>query len=109
MPKITIPKEFKLGPYTITVNKESDLCYKSGASGMAYLNAQEIGLQPSVQGFNMKPESVLQVMHHELVHWILYMMKKDELNSDESFVDQFADFLTQYVITSKQKLTELEF
>ena len=99
--KINIPKSFNLGPYEITVNKSSDLIYREGAMGKAFLNCFEIGLQKTAEGYPLKPEQALVTFWHEFYHWLFFLCKQQALCVNEELVDQMAEFTTQMQMTSK--------
>jgi len=107
MKKIIIPKSFQLGPYTIKVSPTSDMAYRSGAVGQAFLNACEIGLQKSCEGYQLTSEQALVTYWHELFHWLFFVSKKQDLCNDEALCDMLAEFVVQIQKSSKGKSVEV--
>ena len=99
--KIIIPKSFELGPYKIVNNPESNLCYREGAQGKAYLNSCEIGLQTKEVGAPFSDRQILQTYCHEKAHWFTFMLKRMDLCDDENFIDLLGDLIAQYEISKK--------
>ncbi len=96
-----IPYEFKLMGKTITVKFVTELLQESDALGQACYRTSEIKILDNSPAYKITEEQQMQTFLHELVHWILYQLKKDDLRKDEDFVDMFADLLMQTLKTMK--------
>jgi len=90
-----IPKSIKLIGETITVVYDENLHTRDSLLGSTDYQGLKINLMPSCKGYNVPSEKIQQVYFHELVHWILLKMHKEELRKDEDFVDMFADLMLQ--------------
>ena len=92
--QITVPKKFDVGGITVDVIDE---VIAAKTIGEARYAKQQIAI-------NMKAapqDTVNQTFIHELTHWILFIMGKNELCNDEQFVDVFAHLLCQAFKTSR--------
>jgi hypothetical protein len=96
-----IPQSFWLGGLKIDVSYDENLYRNRKIVGEAQYLAQKIILEPSI----LNKQSIEQNFHHEMVHWILFMMSEDELRCNEKFVDLFAHFLYQARVTEINKLS----
>lgn len=95
-----IPKTFEIAgqSYKVKVAKDIDC---DGAVGQARFFENEVRVRTHYNGKPVTPDVMNQTMYHELVHVILHTMNEDELNSNESFVDQFGHLLYQYLKSAK--------
>jgi hypothetical protein len=92
-----IPKQFQLAGQTIDVVPISGLVAHSCHLGEAVY--QEAKIKLHVGGV---PPSVLeQNFCHEAVHFMLYILGYEELNSNEQFVDSFAHMMHQFITSQK--------
>ena len=96
-----IPYEFELMGTTITVKFVAELMHESDALGQACYRTSEIKILDNSPAYKITEEQQMQTFLHELVHWILYQLKKDDLRKDEDFVDMFAELLMQTLKTMK--------
>ncbi len=92
-----IPKSFQLGGLKIDVRFQEKLTEKGLMLGAADYVRQEIRLDPTFT----KIQTTEQAYLHELTHWILFIMGESELCNNEKFVDVFAHFLYQALITAE--------
>jgi len=92
-----IPKSFQLGGLTIDVDFQEKISKEGMMLGAADYVAQKIRLNPT---FTQK-QTVEQAFSHELIHWILFIMGESELCNNEKFVDIFAHFLYQAIVTAE--------
>lgn len=99
----TIPTEFKLGAQTIDVSWNPDLL-NDQVTGKASYHVNKIFLVPNTPIFSISKERQEQVFWHEVVHWIMFQLGKDELREDEEFVDLLADKIMQIVNTMEGDL-----
>ena len=53
-------------------------------------------------GYDISESKKKQTFFHELTHAILFAMRKDDLNDDESFVNTFSSFLTEAINTIEE-------
>lgn len=99
-----IPKQFELMGHTINVEWADDLVHTMDASGTAHLRENKVKLQKPTASWPVPKDSLEHTYFHELVHWILYMLKQEELCKDEMFVDTFAGLLYQSIKTAKGEM-----
>lgn len=92
-----IPKSFKLGGLEIKVNIDNEMVHRKKVIGECRYSEQSITMDITAGHEELTEQS----FYHELIHWILYMMSRDELRNDEGFVDLFAHFLYQYEKTKE--------
>lgn len=94
---MTIPKEFQLMGQTIkvkVVNETHEML--DGNRWMAYFLDNTIYLRSKL------PNTLLtQTLLHEVTHFILRTMWRDELNDDEEFVETFSWLMHQFLATKK--------
>lgn len=93
--ELNIPKKFNLGGLTIDVELVDYLVKTKGAIGEAKYSEQKILIDTTAA----PEESTEQSFYHELIHYILYVMNKDDLRNNEEFVDVFAHLLYQALKT----------
>jgi hypothetical protein len=88
-----IPKQFQLGGTKWTVEQTTPLMGAMGAtfSGLALIQLDKALPQ------QIKEQTYL----HEVIHSILFAMGKPYAEHDEVFVDGFATFLHQYMLSAK--------
>lgn len=94
---MNIPERFKLAGLTVEIKNDESLVKDKGYIGEARYHEQSILLDKQAAPC----DSVEQAYHHELVHWILYVMNKDELRNNEEFVDVFGHLLYQAIKTAE--------
>lgn len=61
----------------------------------------EITLLFSVNGTKINNNIMSQVFFHELVHHVLFLIHREDLSDDETFVDLFGSLLHQAITTMK--------
>ncbi len=96
-----IPYEFELMGKTIVVRFVTELLQESDALGQACYRTGEIKILDNSPTYKITEEQQMHTFLHELVHWILYQLRKDDLRKDEDFVDMFADLLMQTLKTMR--------
>jgi len=96
-----IPTEFELMGETIRVKLVNELLQESDALGQACYRTGEIKILDNSPTYKITEEQQMQTFLHELVHWILYKLRKDDMRKDEDFVDMFADLTMQILKTAK--------
>ena len=96
-----IPYEFELMGKTIVVRFVTELLQESDALGQACYRTGEIRILKDSPTYKISEEDQMHTFLHELVHWILYQLRKDDLRKDEDFVDMFADLLMQTLKTMR--------
>jgi len=94
-----IPTSFNLIDETITVKTDPTVALEDSC-GLSEYRTNTIRLSPDNLVNPMTPHRTEQVFLHELVHFILYAMKEDDLRKNEKFVDTFACLLHQAILTS---------
>lgn len=96
-----IKKSFELAGITITTELDRGLFTERRIGGEAqYLN-QKIVIDPTAHPL----DSVTQTYYHEKVHYILFIMNRHDLRTDEAFVDLFAHLLHQSDKTAGDSFT----
>lgn len=103
-----IPKSFKLHGQKITVNFVPNLMYKHDAFGYAIYHENSIELQPSTIENPIPQEVLEETFIHEMIHHIIDHIGgkyREDLRSDEEFVDKFAKLLHQALTTQNGYLT----
>jgi predicted SprT family Zn-dependent metalloprotease len=96
-----IPHEFELMGQTIKVKFVNELLQESDTLGQACYRTGEIKILENSPAFKVTKEKQMRVFLHELMHWIFYKLKKDDLCNDEDLVDMVADLLMQTLKTMK--------
>lgn len=98
---MTIPKQVKIFGMTIEVSPDYDLMNRDDTVGEANHRSNTIRILPSTVTMPRTQEQLEQTYLHELVHFILYYMKKEDLRKDEDFVDSFALAFHQALVTQE--------
>lgn len=99
--KTNIPKTFTLMGQTITVEEVASLVNSSDNRGEAVFRENIIRLQKDSEGLPVPRDQYEHTFFHELVHFIFYLLGKDELRDDEELVGAFSGLLHQAMITAK--------
>lgn len=94
-----IPSKFNVGGQEVNVHLYDNL---DGKLGECCLAGGYLKLAKTFKGIEQTPTSLLNTFYHEVTHAILDTMGRDELSSDEVFVNTFASFLTE-ALTSGEK------
>lgn len=94
--KFKIPNQFELAGQTFVVIQDASIKKLSGCCGQTHFDDGVIIIDP-----NLKPDTKNITYFHELIHAILMTMGMDELNKDESFVDNFGSLLWQSIKSSE--------
>ena len=97
---MNIPKKFRVGGVDYEVklvqhcglNDDFGLCRPQGII--------EIATQAGC--YEVSESMKKQTLLHELTHAILFAMRKEELNEDESFVNIFSSFLNEAISTMEE-------
>lgn len=90
-----IPKSFKLFGTTIKVEWDNMRLNDKGKYGESAYSLAKISLADTIGLEPLSEDVILDTFYHEKVHMILNSMNKDDLSSDEEFVDVFAKLLRQ--------------
>jgi hypothetical protein len=90
-----IPSSFWLGGLKIDVSYDENLHKNRRIVGEARYPSQSIVLDSVI----LSKQLMEQNFFHELTHWILYVMNEDDLRNNEKFVDVFAYFMHQALVT----------
>lgn len=97
-----IPHNFKLNKKVYNVIIDDDYLKNEKLWGEAdFTNREVILCHKDYKKRVLTKEIKGKVFYHELVHQILEAMKRDDLNEDEDFVDEFGCFLYEYEKTKK--------
>ena len=98
--ELKIPKKFKVGG----VDYEVRLVEHCGTDDDFGLWRPQgiIEIANQSGGYDISESKKKQTFFHELTHAILFTMRKDDLNDDESFVNTFSSFLTEAINTIEE-------
>lgn len=88
---VVIPKKINLAGVDVEIELYPGLMEEIGAVGCTMYEQQKILIDPTVDGHDI----LQQTFVHELVHFILYVMGRQDLRTDEVFVDGFAHIIYQ--------------
>lgn len=92
MHEFTIPKKVFLAGIEITVDMDSSMVNREGTLGRVDYEDQRIIIDPCAG-----KDIICQTYLHELTHYILYVMGKEDLRTDEAFVESFSHLLYQAI------------
>ena len=92
-----IPKKLKVGSVDYEV-KIVEHCGKDDDFGL-WRSQGIIEIATQAGGYEVSESKKRQTFFHELTHAILFAMRKDDLNDDESFVNTFSSFLSESIST----------
>lgn len=98
MNKFKIPKTFQLFGSDWKVKYNNDRLVDLGFQGLCEYPQSLITLYKSS---NIPIDELNSTFLHELTHAILEAMNRDDLTSDENFVEIFSKLLYQYFKTAK--------
>ena len=98
--EMRIPKKFKIGGVDYVV-KQVEHC--GNYDNFGFWKPQGIiEIANQAGGYDVSDSKKRQTFLHELTHAILFTMRKDELNDDESFVNIFSSFLNEVISTMEE-------
>ena len=92
-----IPKKLKVGGVDYSV-KQVEHCGTNDDFGL-WRSQGIIEIATQAGGYEVSESKKKQTFLHELTHAILFAMRKDDLNDDESFVNTFSSFLSESIST----------
>ena len=95
-----IPKELKVGGVDYSV-KQVEHCGTDDDYGL-WRSQGIIEIANQSGGYDISESKKKQTFFHELTHAILFAMRKDDLNDDESFVNTFSSFLSEAISTMEE-------
>ena len=98
--ELKIPKKFKVGG----VDYEVQFVEHCGTNDDFGLWEPQgiIEIANQSGGYDISDSKKKQTFFHELTHAILFAMRKDDLNDDESFVNTFSSFLNEAISTMEE-------
>ena len=91
-----IPNSYRVGGQVVETQFVEHL---DGNLGRCCLGAGWLKIAKIFKEEKQTESSMFNTFNHELVHTILDTMGKDELSRDEVFVNTFASFLTESVLS----------
>jgi hypothetical protein len=94
--KIKLPKTIQLAGINIETVIDKTLISREGLAGRAIYSDQKIIIDTSIA-----EDSYLQSYCHEVVHYIFFILGKDNLRNDEELVDMFAHLAYQAMKSAK--------
>ena len=95
--EFNIPKKLKVGGVDYSV-KQVEHCGTNDDFGL-WRSQGIIEIANQSGGYDVSESKKKQTFFHELTHAILFAMRKDDLNDDESFVNTFSSFLSESIST----------
>ena len=95
--EFNIPKKLKVGGVDYSV-KQVEHCGTNDDFGL-WRSQGIIEIATQAGGYEVSESKKKQTFLHELTHAILFAMRKDDLNDDESFVNTFSSFLSESIST----------
>ena len=95
-----IPKKLKVGGVDYSV-KQVEHCGTNDDFGL-WRSQGIIEIANQTGGYDVSESKKKQTFFHELTHAILFAMRKDDLNDDESFVNTFSSFLSEAINTMEE-------
>ena len=98
--KFNIPKKFRVGGVEWDVRLVQ---HCGNYDDFGFCKPQGIiEIANQAGGYKVTDSKKSQTFLHELTHAILFTMRKDELNDDESFVNTFASLLNEAISTMEE-------
>ena len=97
MMEFNIPNKLKIGGVDYSI-KHVEHCGMNDDFGLWRPQAI-IEIANQAGGYEVSDSKKRQTFLHELTHAILFAMRKEELNDDESFVNTFSSFLNEAINT----------
>lgn len=98
-------KSFQLLNHKIKVRYKKRIICPDGSSpyGVTYVekNLIEIATHSPSSGEHLPEDFIEHTTYHELGHFMMALMGRNELFSDENFVDLFGSLLAQFLKTRK--------
>lgn len=91
-------KSFKIGGKIFSI---SEVDHDSGDLGRADCPLNKIQIQRRWEGKEVPASTLEQTVYHEVVHCILNEMGRNDLSSDETFVQTFSLLLHQFETTKE--------
>ena len=98
--EMKIPKKLKVGGVDYSV-KQVEHCGINDDFGL-WRSQGIIEIATQAGGYDISESKKKQTFLHELTHAILFAMRKDDLNDDESFVNTFSSFLAEAINTMEE-------
>jgi predicted SprT family Zn-dependent metalloprotease len=96
-----IPNELQLMGLKIKTKIHDHIIIENNTIGEAHFNTHTIYLVSERVG--VAKEAIELTYIHELVHFILYMLGKNDLNQNEEFITTFSNLLHQAIIQLTNK------
>lgn len=97
MMEFNIPNKLKIGGVDYSI-KHVEHCGMNDDFGL-WRPQGIIEIANQAGGYEVSDSKKRQTFLHELTHAILFAMRKEELNDDESFVNTFSSFLNEAINT----------
>lgn len=101
MQSFAIPSSFYLFGQKITVEFVDTLIDNEDSTGLSVYRKNVIQLQRNNQGVTRPQTQIESTFFHELMHYVFFMLGKDDLRKDEEFVDTVARLVHQAMITAE--------
>lgn len=96
-----IPTSFYLYGQKIRVEWVDTLINEEDSVGMSLYRKNVIQLQKNNHGIERPQTQIETTFLHELVHYVFYMLGKEDLRKDEGLVDGAARLLHQALVTAE--------
>ena len=101
MTSFAIPSSFYLFGQKIIVEMVDTLADDEDATGLALYRKNVIQLQKHNVGIHRPQTQLESSFLHELMHYIFFMLGKDDLRKDEVLVDSIGRLLHQAMTTAE--------
>jgi len=98
-----IPDRIKILDQIIKITWNDRYCTKEGVLGQSNLSFNEIMLCHKYDGREIPQEKINQTFFHELSHFIMYIMRREKLVHDETFVDNLGTVLCNIMLNNDFK------
>ena len=103
MTAFPIPSSFWLFGQKITIEWIDMLVENEDATGLSLYRKNVIQIQKPNIGISRPQVQIECTFLHELMHYIFFMLSKDDLRKDEVLVDTIAKLLHQAFTTAEYK------
>lgn len=104
MSTVRIPQSFYLFGQKIAVAYVDTLLESDDSTGMSLYRKNVIQLQKNNAGVTRPQSQIESTFFHELVHYVFFMMGKDDLRKDEGLVDMVGRLLHQALATAEYEV-----
>ena len=101
MKELTLPKKVKVGYNWYSVDIADTMKDRMYMGEVHYAKRAITLARKSYRGIPLKLSALHETFWHELTHAILESMGRDDLNSDENFVEEFSARLAKAIESAR--------